>query len=76
MFGLGDFWKNHPRNFRKFWNCPSKLRVIYALMHNLSQITLPNMWLLVPIWVASQKTITCSKSVIEILGKSVKYIQS
>ena len=43
---------------------------------NLSQITLPNMWLLVHIWVASQKTITCSKSMIEILEKSVKYVQS
>ena len=31
MFGFGDFWENQPRNFRKFWNCPSKSRVIYAL---------------------------------------------
>ena len=53
LFGSGNFWANHLRNFWKIWNCPPFTREIskFSKMHsgNLSQIFLPNMWLLVPI---------------------------
>ena len=51
MFGWSNFWDNHPRDFWKFWNCPSFTGAISKCskihLSNLSQTALPNMWLLV-----------------------------
>ena len=49
---------NHPHDFRKLWNCSRFTQAIlkFSKMHlgNLSQITLPNMWLLVVIDLANK----------------------
>ena len=45
------YWINHSRDFWKFWNYPSFIRVISKFSKiqsvDLSQITFPYMWLLV-----------------------------
>ena len=53
IFGI-----NHPRDFWKFWNCTRFTRAVseFSKMHlgNLSQIALPNMWLLALIDLANK----------------------